>query len=59
VNRKADKVEETATPSAAKKAAPKAVGAKVGVKQVDGAAFKKVAAKLFAERKDLLHKLAQ
>jgi hypothetical protein len=63
VSKKPRKVDEAATPYAAKKpvkvaaASPKSTVP--GGQTVDAAAFKKVADKIFSERKELLHKLAQ
>lgn len=59
---KPDKVEEPTAPYTAKKAVAQPVGAKSpapAVKPADDAAFERVADKIFAERKELLHKLAQ
>lgn len=58
MNRKPDKVEDPAASYGTKKV-PEQVAACPASKQVDEATFKKVADKIFKERKDLLHKLAQ
>ena len=62
MSKKPRKVEESAAPYTAKKPAGKASAPKItesGAKRVDDAAFKKIADKIFSERKALLHKLAQ
>ena len=61
VKKKPAKVEEPTTPYAAKKRAKAATSksAAPGVRQVEDAAFQKVADKIFSERKELLRKLAQ
>jgi hypothetical protein len=59
VKKKPVRVEEPAPPYAAKKPAAKAVPAQPSVRPADDAAFKKVADKIFLERKELLRKLAQ
>lgn len=58
MNRKPDKIEDPAASYGTKKV-PEQAASQVGVKQVDDATFKKVADKIFKERKELLHKLAQ
>ncbi len=58
MNRKADKVEETAAAYAAKSAEKASAGSK-SAGSANDAAFKKAAEKIFSERKELLHKLAQ
>ena len=60
MSKKPHKVEEAATPYTARKpvkAAP--APTKSAVRPADDATFKKIADKIFAERKELLHKLAQ
>jgi hypothetical protein len=52
VKKKSAKVQEVAQPYIAKPADS-------GMRKKDGAAFQKVADKIFAERKELLRKLAQ
>lgn len=60
VNKKPPKVGETQSPYTAKKAVVKAVASpKTGSISTDDAAFKRVTDKIFAERKELLRKLAQ
>lgn len=58
MNRKADKVEETAATYTAKSAEKGSTNSKsTGAK--NDAAFRKATEKIFSERKELLHKLAQ
>jgi len=62
MNRKPDKVEETAAPYIVGRQEVKPVVSKTAKNEkrtVDAATFKKVADKIFSERKELLHKLAQ
>jgi hypothetical protein len=61
VKKKPAKVGESPVPYVAKPITLRAAvkTAAVGARQVDDAAFQKVADKIFAERKELLHKLAQ
>lgn len=59
MNRKPDKVEEATAPYATKKKVAEQSAACPVAKQIDDATFKKVADKIFKERKELLHKLAQ
>jgi len=62
VSKKPHKVNEPQIPYAAKKPVKAATSLKStvpGGQTVDDAAFKKVTDKIFSERKDLLHKLAQ
>jgi hypothetical protein len=63
VNRRKNKVEETAASYAAKPPAKTAAAApkpaEPGVRTVDDATFKKISDRIFSERKELLHKLAQ
>jgi len=63
VSKKPHKVNEPQIPYAAKKpvkvAAASLKSTVPGGQTVDDAAFKKVTDKIFSERKDLLHKLAQ
>ena len=61
VSKKPHKVEETAAPYAAKKPAKAdaSAPARTGERPPDDAAFKKVADKIFIERKELLRKLAR
>jgi hypothetical protein len=62
VKPKPDKVEEPTAPYAAKKAVAQPAGVNLSApaaKPADDAAFERVADKIFAERKELLHKLAQ
>jgi hypothetical protein len=62
MNKKPSKVQETVTPYGAKKpakAAPASKTAASGMRYVDDVAFKRVTDKIFAERKELLRKLAQ
>ena len=59
---KPDKVEEPTAPYVAKQAVAQPAGVNPPAptaKQADDAAFERVADKIFAERKELLHKLAQ
>ena len=57
MKRKNPKVEEPAAPYVAKK--PPARIARMATGQAGDAAFRQAAGKVFAERKDLLRKLAQ
>lgn len=62
MTKKPRKIEEASTSYTAKKPATKAAAAgpaKPGVRETDDTAFKKAADKIFSERKELLHKLAQ
>ncbi len=62
MNRKSHKIEEPASPYVAKRPAKKGIGrklAKPGVSTTGDAAFDRVAGNIFAERKELLRKLAQ
>jgi hypothetical protein len=62
VKPKPDKVEEPTAPYAAQKAVAQPAGGNSpaqAVKPADDAAFERVADKIFAERKELLRKLAQ
>lgn len=62
MSKKPPKVKEAATPYTAKKPAVKAAAtepATPGGRSADDATFKKVTDKIFSERKELLHKLAQ
>ena len=62
MSKKPRKIEESATPYVAKKSAETAAAKKSteqGVRDSGDAAFKKIADKIFSERKELLHKLAQ
>ncbi len=62
MDRKPDRAEETAAPygvSQPKAKLPAATKSEKNKRPVDTAAFKKVADKIFSERKELLHKLAQ
>lgn len=59
MSKKPSKVEESQSSYAAKKPAKAAARAPKSTGPADDAAFKKVADKIFSERKELLHKLAQ
>jgi hypothetical protein len=61
VKRKPAKVGESVAPYAARKPGKRGAPTPTepGLRQVDDAAFQKVADKIFAERKELLRKLAQ
>jgi len=56
VSKKPSKVNEPRAPYAAKKPAP---GKPSGQSGVEGPEFRRIADKIFSERKELLHKLAQ
>ncbi len=56
MNKKPSKVAEPQAPYAAKKPAKKAAASKKSVPETE---FQRIAGKLFKERKELLHKLAQ
>ena len=58
VSKKPHKIEEPKAAYPAKKPA-KAAATVAGPRQVDDATFKRIADKIFTERKDLLRKLAQ
>ena len=63
MNRRKNKVEETAASYAAKPPAKADASvskpAEPGGRTLDDATFKKISDKIFSERKELLHKLAQ
>lgn len=58
MKKKPAKIEEPATPYPGKKPA-KAVAVGAESHETDDATFKRISEKIFAERKDLLRKLAQ
>ncbi len=59
MNKKPHKAEEAAAPYTAKKPVKAAPATKPSAVSVSDAAFKRVADKIFTERKELLRKLAQ
>lgn len=59
MSKKPRKIEESSTSYSAKKPAPSPSSPAAAPRSVDKATFRKVTDKIFSERKELLHKLAQ